>query len=106
MKIDISGLPKPELLAALYNASRPLGLGRYADEATCEKRGSVNMGSAEAANVLGQMGTRFDYLMGRVMKLDVGADEMEAALYDRDNGEGAAERTVEALRARLLLGAG
>jgi hypothetical protein len=42
---------------------------------------------------------RFDYLHGRVMKVDLSGDTLRTALYNRDIGHGAAERIVAALRA-------
>lgn len=36
----------------------------------------------------------FDYLQGRVMKVDLAGDELDPRLYDRDNGEGAARRAI------------
>jgi hypothetical protein len=40
----------------------------------------------------------FDYLRGRVMKVDLSKDAFDPWLYDRDNGAGAAERAVSRLR--------
>ena len=42
----------------------------------------------------------FDYLRGRVMKVEVGpgVKVLSAALYDRDNGHGAAATVVDSLR--------
>lgn len=90
--VSIAGLDKANVLAALYNASRPLGMGfmHYnPSPMTCE----------EAQAILDGGTTYFDYLNGRVMKLDLGSDsEIDPWLYDRDNGQGAAERAIEALR--------
>jgi hypothetical protein len=95
--IDITGLDKAAVLAALYNASQPLGMGflnPLAREALtiegareiladCEKDGDYY----------------FDYLQGRVMKIDLKDDnEVLVRMYDHDNGTGAAARAVEALR--------
>ncbi len=33
----------------------------------------------------------FGYLQGRVLKVDMGADDLSFRLYNRDNGEGAGE---------------
>lgn len=41
----------------------------------------------------------FDYYHGHVIKCDIGRDEMETWLYDRDNGPGAAEAVVVGVRA-------
>jgi hypothetical protein len=43
--------------------------------------------------------SRFDYLKGRVMKVDLGGDELRTALYNRDNGPNAAESALEPLTA-------
>lgn len=86
MKIDISKKDKAEVLAALYNASRPLGLGFLHFDPT-------PMTVEEARELLSET-TDFDYLKGRVMKVDLSGEELETWLYDRDNGEGAAERAL------------
>ena len=87
--IDISKCNKAKVLAALYNNSRPLGLGFL--HATSE-----DMLEEEAADLLKEY-TYFDYLKGRVMKIDLSGDELGTRLYNRDNGEGAAEAVLEGL---------
>ena len=94
-RVNIAGLDRAEIIAALYNASQPLGMGfLHYDPAP--------MTRDEAQAYLDKMGERpyFDYLKGRVMKVgsDPGSDEMYVALYDRDNGRGAAERAIDSLR--------
>ena len=86
--IDISKMDRATVLAKLYNASRPLGLGFL--HHTPEP-----MGSLEAEKLLAQ-GDYFDYLKGRVMKirLKFGATELDPLLYDRDNGPGAAAKAL------------
>lgn len=88
--VDIKGINKAELLAALYNNSKPLGLGilHYTPE---------NMTKEEAEEILKE-DTYIDYLKGRVMKVDLSKDQFDTYLYNRDNGEGAAERIVEQLK--------
>jgi len=89
--INIEGIDKAKLLAALYNASHPQGMGflHYDPEP---------MGEDEAREIL-KTYTYFDYLKGRVLKVDLSSDvELFADLYDRDNGPGAAEYVVEELR--------
>jgi hypothetical protein len=88
--IDISNLSKAEVLAALYNASKPLGLGWL--QATLQP-----MTTQEAQTILDQGQTYFDYLKGRVMKIDLSGDTLTPRLYDRDNGQGAAARALEQL---------
>lgn len=88
--VSIAGLDKGAVLAALYNASRPLGMGHlhYRPEPM----------TAEQARSLLENSMRFDYLHGRVMKVDLSGDTLFTGLYDRDNGQGAAERIVSELR--------
>lgn len=90
--IDISKLDRAEVLAALFNASKPQGMGfvqNYAPVMTTE----------EARRLLGEY-DYFDYVRGRVMKISLraGAEQLDPRLYDRDNGEGAAERAIAHLR--------
>ena len=56
------------------------------------------MGKTEAARLLEQT-TRFDYLAGRVMKVELGGDTLDPWLYDRDNGRGAALEALTPLLA-------
>jgi hypothetical protein len=90
--IDIAKLNKADVLCALYNSSQPLGLGilHYTPE---------NMQRPEAEELLKQTKT-FDYLKGRVMKVDLSGDELRVGSYDRDNGDGAAARALAGLIAR------
>ena len=84
--IDLKGLDKAEVLAKLYNASKPQGLGFL--HATPDDM------SVDSARELLEEYTRFDYLHGRVMKINLSGDELDPRLYDRDNGEGAAARAI------------
>jgi len=85
-EISLIGLDKAEVLAALYNASKSQGLGsRHHDPKPIT--------SKEAEVVLKQT-TNFDYLQGRVMKVDLSGDTFDPWLYDRDNGQGAAEKAI------------
>ncbi len=84
--IDISKLDKADVLCALYNNSRPLGMGVF--HFTPEPM------TADEANGLLNESKYFDYLKGRVMKIDLSGDELDPRLYDRDNGNGAAHRAI------------
>lgn len=85
--VDIKGLNKAEVLASLYNNAKPQ---------FDQKPMSVD----EAEEVLKET-TDFDYLKGRVMKVNLSSDDgFEEWLYDRDNGYGAAQRAIDALRVR------
>jgi hypothetical protein len=88
--ISLIGLDKAKVLAALYNASKPQGRGFM-------KYNPAPM-TRETAEQLLQHGTYFDYLSGRVMKVDLSGDELDPWGYDRDNGQGAAKRVIAALK--------
>jgi hypothetical protein len=92
--MNIEGLSKPAVLAALFNASKQQGMG------VLDTRGAQRMTESDAACVIDDQGMHFDYLRGRVMKISIDRDEVETRLYDRDNGDGAAERAIEPLRAK------
>jgi hypothetical protein len=88
--MDISNLNKAEVLATLYNNSRSLGMGVQQF-----KPGEMAVDEAQALLDEGQ--TRFDYLHGRVMKVNLKGDELRTHLYNRDNGPDAAEQALAAL---------
>ncbi len=92
--IDISGIDKGELLATLFNNSRPQGMGHLPATG-----GPAVMTAEQGREVLkGQV--RFDYLYGRPLKTALVGDEADPWLYDRDNGgEGTFARIVEKIRA-------
>ena len=93
--INISALPKDEVLAALYNASQRQGLGVL--------QPIRNPMTALQASVLLMSNDRqsFDYLYGKVLKLNLHNDSTKEGLfvggYDRDNGEGAAAKALAPL---------
>lgn len=80
-------------IAGLYNNAKPQGMGflHFAPE---------KMDAGEAcllalrAESFGEV--RFDYLKGRVMKIKILVDGTtgDHRLYDRDNGDGAAENAI------------
>ena len=43
-------------------------------------------------------GTYFDYLYGRVLKVDLSGDEFDERLYERDNGRDSAARAIAFLK--------
>ena len=90
--ISLEGLNKADVLAALYNGSRPLGMGFLHCDPT-------PMAREEAQEILNEdRRPYFDYLKGRVMKIDLSGDELNPYLYDRDNGNGAAFLIIQSLR--------
>ncbi|MGB4762636.1 MAG: hypothetical protein WBP12_04775 [Candidatus Saccharimonas sp.] len=110
--VNIEGLNKADVLAALYNASRPMGMGLLQAAG-----GPVDMDRAYAQQLL-ELGSDasgdypsgtafmrgnqlyFDYLYGRPLKLDLSSDtEFNPWGFDRDNGgAGAAQRVIDHLR--------
>lgn len=94
-KIDIKGIDKAEILAALFNASHQQGLGILDFRGSAENRLTVE----EARDLIAGLEKQghhitFDYLRGRVMKVDLSSNTLDPRLYDRDNGEGAAEAAL------------
>lgn len=89
--IDIKGLDKAEVLLALYNGSHCQGLSFL---------GSVDSYTLDDARVdyENSRNKYFDYLHGHVLKVDLSGDEFDDALYDRDCGDGAAQRVINTLR--------
>jgi len=89
MEIDISEMIKPEVLAALYNNARAQGMGLL-------HFNPQPMTTKEASELLDES-QYFDYLKGRVMKINLGTDVLRSHLYDRDNGHGAAREAIKHL---------
>lgn len=96
--INISGLSKAQVLAALYNASRPLGLGFLQFDPAPMSETEANQ-LLEEHNYKGSI--YFDYLKGRVMKVNLSGTEFDPRLYDRDNGEGSAQRVINDLKTNI-----
>lgn len=88
--MNISHLSKAKVLAALYNGSKTQGLGFLQATGTL-------MTEEEAQSLLDEGHTYFDYLYGKVMKIDLSTDELDTRLYNRDVGNNAAERIISKL---------
>jgi len=91
--ISIKGKDKAAVLVALYNRAQVQGMGIF--------QGKLGDMSLERARKLvddqavvkmpgGNTFIYFDYVAGRILKVDLSADEFDEWLYDRDNGRGAA----------------
>lgn len=92
--IDIRGIDRAELLAALFNAAAP---GQ--NMALLHFDADDRMTTEEARRLLGDgQPTRFNYHKGRVLKCDVMHDDFRPALYDRDNGRGLAAEVIASLK--------
>lgn len=100
--MNIAGLDKAAVLAALYNGARQQGLGYLMGA------GYLPMTADQAREEISARGKDlyFDYLHGRVMKMNLSGDEVDTALYNRDNGHMAAENIIENLRSPLENGFG
>jgi len=88
--MNISNMNKAEVLATLYNNSKPLGMGFM-------QFTSEGMTTQEAQELLDSGQVYFDYLKGRVMKIDLSGNELDTWLYNRDNGDNAAEKVLAKL---------
>lgn len=93
--IDISGIDKAELLCALHAGSRPLGMGWL------HEKGDLTLDEARKMIADTDRGLYFDYVTGRVMKVDLSGDKLSGRMYDRDNGEGACAAIVAKLRSKM-----
>ena len=85
--MDISKLDKAAVLAALYNHARHQGMGFLHFDPN-------PMTVEQAKEILATGQTYFDYVKGRVMKVELSKDFLDTRLYDRDNGPDAAENAV------------
>ena len=88
--ISLAGLNKPAVLAALYNGAKVQGLGILHFVPS-------DMSPRQAREQFGDYDAYYDYVHGRVVKVNLGKDEFDPWMYDRDNGEGAAQRAVDSI---------
>ena len=90
--VSIAGLDKAEVIAALYNAFHAQGMGWLHYDAT-------PMTAQKGAQLIAQQGDDlyFDYLSGRVIKVDLNGDEFDPRLYDRDHYPGAAQKVINSI---------
>jgi len=90
--MNISHIPKAKVLAALFNAAKPFGSGYI------QYNPNHIMSEDEASKILeGQV--YFDYLEGRLMKVNLSLNELDTSNYNRDNGAGAAEAVINEIKA-------
>lgn len=100
--VNIQGLGKAAVLTALYNVARPQGRGvlHATSEPMTEETATVIIAAAEA-EPRPYRPLFFEYLNGRVLKIDLSGDELDPWLFDRDNGPGACADAIARLRAQL-----
>ena len=100
--INIKDLDKAEVLYALWHNSHAQGMsfislpkGKFTlnhARDIIEERGYKPDGDNRP------MCLYFDYLEGHVIKCDITGDEFDERLYDRDCGDGAADKAIEYVR--------
>jgi hypothetical protein len=100
--IDINGLDKAEVLAALYNNAKMLGIGFFGQQALGSKAGqkmTKEEAQKEIDEILGggyELG--FDYLHGKPLKINIAGNQLNASIYDKYNGEGAAAQAIQQVK--------
>ena len=92
--VSIKGKNKAKVLKALYDHSHIQGMGFL--QAVPE--GTVTV---EHCEELLKQTTDFDYLYGRVLKVDLSGDEFNEWLYDCDCGPGAAQKAVDSVEGEM-----
>ncbi len=110
--VDTTGLSKAEVLAALFNASAPVGMGFLQTEDAPQVMGVedaqhlIDGGNASTPDYggiprRGAEALSFDYVYGRPLKVDLTNEGSFSPWgYDRDNGgDGSAQKVVDQLRA-------
>lgn len=94
--INVTGLPKEAVIAALWNHAKP--------QSFFDIRRSVMSETRARELVANPAYLYFDWVDGRCIKAHLIGDHFSPYLYDRDNGgEGAARRVIEQLRKNLNL---
>lgn len=102
--VNIAGLNKADVLLALWQASQMQGmsfLGFLASGELTLEQAKREIERRKRKTADGGDSIYFDYLNGKVMKVDIGQDEFNPRLYDRDNGDGAAQRAIDNLKIAL-----
>jgi hypothetical protein len=98
--VNIQGLDKAAVLKALHDGASAFGMGLYSDlgrDMTLAEAAEYTNGSADDF-FHRSAGLRFDYVRGRPIKADITDDTFDPWLYDRDAGQGQAERVIASLR--------
>lgn len=101
-RIEITGLDRNEVLAALCNNTSPMGMGALNSKAVS---GITAADCAEQFDVRSERNGVFcfDYVFGRPIKVNFVTDGDKVyldrvRLYDRDAGQGQAQKVVDELR--------
>ena len=87
--VNIAGMDKAAVMAALHKYSKAAGLGVLHD---------IGPMDVDACRMyIARYGLCTEYVGGRVMKVDLSGDTFNSWLYDRDNGRGRAQCAVDTL---------
>lgn len=95
-EINIAGIDKSALLQALHAKSKAQGMSYMHDKGDLTLQQCQEILS-RCPVIEGKVFMYFDYLAGRVMKVNISGETLDPYLYDRDNGPGAAQRVVDSL---------
>lgn len=96
MKVSIKGISKAKVLLALFNNSKPQGVGIL----TFAVFSAEKILTEEMCEEILKKTTDFDYLIGKPLKVNFLSDEsFDARLYDSNNGgEGTAQRVIDSIK--------
>lgn len=93
-RVGIKGLDKAEVLKALHDGTRVLGMGFLQARANATLDDFRQLGDGYA-----------DYVFGRPIKCNIDGDDFDPRLYDRDAGAGRAAEVIASLKASKANGA-
>ncbi|WP_143086427.1 MULTISPECIES: hypothetical protein [Amycolatopsis] len=106
-EIDIAGLKKEQVLAALYNNAGAVGLGSlHPHQGTTATEGWARQAWRTQGEMVGRSWRglrrikhiRFDYLHGRLLKVTFRGTSVDVTDFDRQYGPGTASCTIDRLR--------
>ncbi len=89
--MDIQKYDKIEVFRVLFDRAQFQGLGLLHNDPKAMTRKEAEDVMASSRNLY------FDYVEGRVMKVNLLTNELNTALYNRDNGSNAAEDAIRTL---------
>lgn len=99
-KIDIKGIDKAKVLQALYAVAKPQGMSFMHYRA-----GDLSIDECRILLSSAGKDLYFDYVLGRVMKVNLSGDSFDPWGFDRDNGQGAAQAAIDALKRKEAIDA-
>jgi hypothetical protein len=94
-EVDITGLDKKAVLKELWKNSKPaafFAMNGFPAPANCD--------DTEVNRIFSTGDCYADYLCGRVIKTSFKTNTLNPWGYDRDNGAGAMQKVVDAMRAK------